>query len=57
MVDQGKNPEDIYPADSLDPSLWHPTEEDWKFFSKTISEDEDEVRRRVLDIQAKCAVP
>jgi len=57
MADETRNPESIAPVEKLDPTLWKPTEDDWKFFRKTISEDETEVRRRVLYIQAKCVVP
>jgi len=53
MANKVDNPEGRAPVEKLDPALWESTEDDWKFFRKTISEDEAEVRRRVLDIQAK----
>jgi hypothetical protein len=44
-------------VDKLDSSFWKPIGDDLEFLKKAISEDESEMRKRVLEIQAKYAPP
>jgi len=53
MVEQLR--EQQLPIEELDPTIWESTADasEKEFFRKTISEDEAEVRQRVIDVQAK----
>lgn len=54
MVDIAKSLEVPAPVNQiLDPSLLKPTHEEWSYLCTTISEDTEEVKERILEIQKK----
>lgn len=44
------------PPRELDPSIYKPSPTELEFLQKTVSSDENEIKRRVLDVQQKCGL-
>lgn len=54
MLDAQQPQEVITPLHfKLDPSFFNPSHEDWEFMRRTISKNDEEIRKRVFEVQAE----